>query len=213
MRKTYKINEIFYSLQGEGHNSGRAAVFVRFSGCNLRCPFCDTDFDKFEELTREEIVQKMYNVLPVSVRERRVGSLHPWQTDYNSSEDPIVVLTGGEPSLQVDDSLLVKIYTSGFGYIAMESNGTHEPPEGVNWLTISPKGSTVVKDCSELKVVFDGKMPVNDYGVKALYYYLQPLDTGDAERNRAITAACVEYIKQHPKWRLSLQMHKLIGIR
>lgn len=191
----YKVNDIFYSLQGEGHHTGSAAVFVRFSGCNLRCPFCDTDFSAYEELAAGQIV-------------RRLALL-----TANSGEKPMVVLTGGEPTLQADATLLEQIHAAGFRYIAMESNGTHEPPEGLDWLTVSPKGDVRVRRCDELKVVFDAKAPVSDYGIAARYYYLQPMDTGDAERNKTITEACVEYIMLHPKWRLSLQTHKLIGIK
>lgn len=202
MNKLYRVNDIFYSLQGEGHNAGRAAVFVRFSGCNLKCPFCDTDFSQYVEMTAEEIVARM----KAEAHDACVGeALLPCA--------PIVVLTGGEPTLQADAALIDLIHAAGFPFIAMESNGTREPPGAVDWLSVSPKGKPVVKRCDELKVVTDGQTPVSDYGVAARYYYLQPMDTGDSTRNRAVTTACVDYIKRYPRWRLSLQTHKLIGIK
>ncbi len=196
MKKYYKVNDIFYSLQGEGHNVGRAAVFVRFSGCNQQCPFCDTDFSYYREMTAEEIVKN------ITIELSKLNGEHP-----------IVVLTGGEPSLQVDAALIDLIHTAGFPFVTMESNGTKEPPANLDWLTVSPKTKPIVTHCNELKVIFNGKSTVSDYGIKASYYYLQPEDTGDAKRNADITAACVEYIKRHPRWRLSLQIHKLINIK
>lgn len=125
----------------------------------------------------------------------------------------MVVLTGGEPTLQADEELVSLFHEAGFPFVAMESNGTHNPPANIDWLTVSPKTKPVVTRCDELKALFDGKTPVRDYGVNAACYYLQPEDTGDAVKNKEITAACVDYIKRHPKWRLSLQTHKLIGIK
>lgn len=187
--KTYRVNDIFYSLQGEGHNTGRAAVFVRFSGCNLKCSFCDTDFASFEQLTGPDIVAR---IKPFGAR--------------------LAVLTGGEPTLQVTAELIDLLHQAGFE-VAMESNGTHRPPENLDWLTVSPKTQPTVKRCNELKVLFDETGSVDDYGVEADYYYLQPCDVGDDRRNAAITSQCVEYIKRHPRWRLSLQTHKLIGFK
>ena len=190
----YRINEIFYSLQGEGHNTGRAAVFVRFAGCNMRCPFCDTDFSKYEELSVQEIIDRISFLLPPS------------------SLLPIIVLTGGEPSLQVDDKLIDALHENGF-YVAMETNGTHNVPETIDWLTVSPKGNTVIRKCNELKIVFDGRTEPVIGNITADHYYLQPCDTGDEEQNKEIAAKCVEYIKLHPQWKLSLQTHKLINIK
>lgn len=195
MEKTYRVNDIFYSLQGEGHNTGRAAVFVRFSGCNLHCPFCDTDFSRFETLTAPEIIRRMQAFTP------------------QGEDSPIVVLTGGEPTLQVDSDLLDAIHAAGFPFIAMESNGTKEPPDGLDWLTVSPKENVSVRQCSELKVLFNGTNEPDDLGIQATYYYLQPLDTGNEAENRQMVDGCIEYIKAHPRWRLSLQTHKLIGIK
>ena len=170
MRKTYNVNEIFFSLQGEGRNTGRCAVFIRFSGCNLKCSFCATDFKSYREMT------------------------------------------GGEPTLQVDDKLIDALHASGF-YVAMESNGTRVPPQNLDWLTVSPKGSVVVTKCNELKCIFDGESMVDDAGIQADYYYLQPCDVGDKAKNQVILQACISYILSHPKWRLSLQTHKMIGIQ
>lgn len=187
--KTYRVNEMFCSLQGEGRNTGRAAVFVRFSGCNLKCPFCDTDFASFEEMNGMEIVERA-----------------------KKYEARLAVLTGGEPSLQVTEELVGQLHEAGFE-VAMESNGTHIAPSNLDWLTVSPKTQPVVQRCNELKVLFDETESVDDYGIQADYYYLQPCDTGDAEHNQIITQRCVEYIKRHPRWRLSLQTHKLIGFK
>lgn len=187
--KTYRVNEIFGSLQGEGRNTGRAAVFVRFSGCNLKCPFCDTDFASFEEMTGADIVERA-----------------------RGYETRLAILTGGEPTLQVTEELVEQLHRAGFE-VAMESNGTQLPPGNIDWLTVSPKTRPAVRHCNELKVLFDETGTVDDWGLQADYYYLQPCDTGDAARNRTITHRCVEYIMRHPRWRLSLQTHKLTGFK
>ena len=183
----YRINEIFYSLQGEGRNVGRAAVFVRFAGCNLQCSFCDTDFSSYREMSEEDVVDAV-----VSFPAR------------------FVVLTGGEPTLQLTSSLVDSLHRQGVE-VAIETNGTRVPLSNIDWVTVSPKEHPVVTSCNELKCIFTGEESVNDFGIKAEYYYLQPCDTGDAVKNRLIIETCVEYIKQHPKWRLSLQTHKLVG--
>lgn len=196
-----RINEIFQSLQGEGRNTGRAAVFIRFAGCNLRCPFCDTDFTDYREMSDEEILSAIA-----------------------AFPSRFVVITGGEPTLQADERLITMLHDSGYE-IAMETNGTRPVPAGVDWITVSPKvdfvghaGRPAVMRCNELKCVFGeshatGEADVSDCGIEADYYYLQPCDTGDAERNSRITKACIDYICRHPRWRLSLQTHKLTGIR
>lgn len=196
--KTYRINEIFYSLQGEGRHTGRAAVFVRFSGCNLKCPFCDTDFKAYREMTVDDII--------AAVSEWRACGF--------------VVLTGGEPSLQVDESLIEALHHEGF-YIAIETNGTCPLPSAIDWVTLSPKNSFVdhapalaAKKIDEVKVVFDGIHDPESWGkASCSYLNLQPCDTGNAERNREVTRQCVEYIKKHPQWHLSLQTHKFIHIQ
>lgn len=184
-----RVNDIFHSLQGEGRNTGRAAAFVRFAGCNLRCGFCDTDFTSFREMSDEDIVE----------------ALLAYPTRF-------VVLTGGEPSLQVDETLVNLLHKYGFE-VAIETNGTHELPDGIDWITCSPKGKTAITRCDELKCIYDGETPPDDHGIAATYHYLQPCDTGDERRNKEITADCIEYIKRHPEWRLSLQTHKLIGFK
>lgn len=191
-----RVNDIFYSLQGEGRNTGRAAVFIRFAGCNLRCPFCDTEFSEYREMSDEDIIR----------------AIAGWPSRF-------VVLTGGEPTLQVDDAFIALLHANGYE-VAMESNGTRPAPAAIDWLTVSPKeaftggnGRLAVTRCHELKCLFDGVTPVSDYGVEADYYYLQPCDTGDAERNRSVIAACIDYIRCNPKWRLSLQTHKLADFK
>ena len=199
--KKYRVNEIFYSLQGEGHNTGRAAVFVRFAGCNLKCPFCDTAFTRYEELTTEEILEQIADVQPSS------GS-----SPLTPDSSKFIVLTGGEPTLQVDEQFIDRLHEAGYE-VAMESNGTSMPPRNLDWLTVSPKQNVVVKRCNELKCIFDMQGEVSDFGIKADYYYLQPCDTGETARNHFIIGQCIDYIKRHPKWRLSLQTHKLVGFK
>ena len=254
--KKFRVNDIFYSLQGEGYNTGRAAVFVRFAGCNLRCPFCDTEFDTFSEMTAEEIVAEISRY---EVRDARyensmeadssIGSNLAPRTipdvpsptrslSYLASRKPLVVLTGGEPTLQVDEAFVDLLHQHGFE-VAMESNGTRPAPQSLDWLTVSPKffrgerrefrGERNVKMPDEIKVVFDEQTdpeaflaplgsnlaPRTSHLVprKLPLLYLQPCDTGDAERNAQIIDRCVAYIKEHPQWRLSLQTHKLVGFK
>jgi len=198
--RIFRVNNIFYSLQGEGRNTGRAAVFIRFAGCNLRCSFCDTEFESYREMTEEDILAVI--------------------RDYPSH---FVVLTGGEPTLQVDESFVDFLHQHDYE-VVMESNGTRPAPKNLDWLTVSPKtfsgewGEVRGKRLpDELKVVFDENTdpetflsPLTSHLSPLLY--LQPCDTGDPVRNKAIIQACVEYIKAHPQWRLSLQTHKLIDI-
>lgn len=197
-----KVNDIFYSLQGEGRNTGRAAIFVRFAGCNLRCPFCDTDFSGYREMSDEDIIAAI-----------------------SSYPSRFVVLTGGEPTMQADDNFIALLHSHGYE-VAMETNGTRPVPAGTDWVTVSPKepftgkaGRLAVSSCNELKCIFDENSMTTAHhellcnGITADYYYLQPCDTGDAVRNKVITAACIDYICNHPKWRLSLQTHKLTGFK
>lgn len=193
MPKTYRINEIFYSLQGEGRNTGRAAIFVRFSGCNLVCPFCDTDFAAYRELSAADIVNEALQLL------------YHIETNHDRM---LCVLTGGEPTLQADEALIECLHRSHFE-VAMESNGTHEPPTNIDWHTVSPKERVTVTQCNELKCLYDGHTPIPHWDIMADYYYLQPLRTGISRTDEAITAACVAYVKAHPQWRLSLQTHQL----
>lgn len=191
-----RVCEIFYTLQGEGVQAGTPAVFLRFSGCNLACDFCDTDFRHGTEMTESEIL-----------------------TEVGSCPAPLVVVTGGEPSLQLTESLVEGLRALG-KRVAVETNGTHPLPPGVDWVTCSPKlayvgakGRLVLERVDELKVIYDGAHEVSDYGIHADHYLLQPCDVGDPVRNREILAETVAYVLAHPQWRLSLQQHKLLGVR
>ncbi len=192
-----KVNEIFYSLQGEGYHSGTPAVFVRFSGCNLQCPFCDTQHSSGTEMTEDDIAAA-------------VGG-YPAR---------MVVVTGGEPALQLTSSLVDKLHLLG-KYVAVETNGTRPLPENVDWITLSPKdmwlgenARPVLARADELKLLFEEGLPVGDYeDIQVAHRFLQPVDTDDQRQNDANKNAAIAYIKQHPQWRLSLQIHKLLGIR
>ena len=140
--KTYRINEIFYSLQGEGCHTGRAAVFVRFSGCNLKCPFCDTDFKAYREMTVDDIIAAVseWRACGFVVLEMTVDDIIAAVSEWRACG--FVVLTGGEPSLQVDESLIEALHHEGF-YIAIETNGTCPLPSAIDWVTLSPKNCFV----------------------------------------------------------------------
>ena len=209
--RVFRVNNIFYSLQGEGRNTGRAAVFIRFAGCNLRCSFCDTEFEAYREMSDEEILAAVRNLAP---------SIKTPIPSGGEGGGLLVVLTGGEPTLQVDEAFVDLLHQHGYE-VAMESNGTRPAPMNLDWLTVSPKESGKWKVESgkripdELKIVFEENTPekLSSFHIPPFsFLYLQPCDTGDPNRNKAITQACVEYIKQHPQWRLSLQTHKLIDI-
>lgn len=191
-----RINEIFYSLQGEGFFTGTTAVFIRFSGCNLQCDFCDTTHQSFTDMSEDEIVQQAANY----------AGRH-------------VVITGGEPSLQLTASLVDKLHAAG-KFVAIETNGTHPLPHNIDWITLSPKDAyvahgakIVLSRCHEIKLVYDGR-PLPSYPqIEVSHRFLQPCDTGNAEKNRQILAETIDYCMQHPEWRLSLQTHKLTNIR
>lgn len=193
-----KVNEIFYSIQGEGANSGMAAVFIRLSGCNLKCPFCDTDFMAYTEMSETEIVEQVNKIA------RKCNN---------------VVITGGEPTI-VDTEMLIDLLHANNYFVMMESNGTRQPPYNLDWLTISPKeqyvgkaGKPKVHLCDEVKVVFDGEHQPKDFGITAHFYFLQPCDTGNESKNKEIIKQCVEYIKANPKWKMSLQIQKILNVR
>ena len=182
----YSINEIFYSLQGEGYFTGTAAVFLRFSGCNLQCSFCDTDHSASEQVALGALVERL--------------------TAFPARH---LVITGGEPSLQVDDLLIDVLHEAGF-YIQVETNGTNPLPAGVDWITCSPKegGTVVLNRIDELKVVYTGTDPDTIVAElpAAMHYFLQPCSGANIPET-------VEYVMAHPYWRLSLQTHKLINIQ
>lgn len=196
MAETYRINEIFYSIQGEGIHAGVPAVFVRFSGCNLKCPFCDTDHSSFLEMSRDEIVSEV---------KRHKGV--------------IVVLTGGEPGLFIDAELVSELKDTG-KKVCIETNGTCVLPDNIDFVTMSPKDAfcsnamPVLRRCDELKIVYSGDNNPADYDyIEAAFRVLQPCDTGDSLKNAKLTAAAFEYCLDHPQWRLGLQMHKLLNVR
>lgn len=206
----YRVNEIFFTLQGEGAHSGIPAVFVRFSGCNLRCPWCDTDFADFTEMSAEEIIAEMQSLYDVPNERRKM-----------------CVLTGGEPSLQVDEKLIAALHEAGF-YICIETNGIRPLPEGIDWITCSPKEGTKIalKKANEVKVVFTGTYDPEIWRTKieAEHWMLQPLRyNGDLLMESGIDEwsndtndnldETVRYILAHPFWRLSVQLHKIAGLR
>ncbi len=213
---TYSVKEIFYTLQGEGANTGRPAVFCRFAGCNLWsgreedratavCRFCDTEFvgtdgpggGKFE--TASELA-------------RAVAAQWP---DSNGGTGPgrrFTVCTGGEPLLQMDEELVEAFHREGFE-IAVETNGTREPPPGIDWVCVSPKAGAqlALRKGDELKLVFpqEGAEPERFEALASRQLFLQPMDGAEQERN---TRLALEYCMEHPAWRLSLQTHKMLGI-
>ena len=179
-----KINEIFYSLQGEGFHTGTPATFVRFSGCNLKCHFCDTQHEEGILMTDEDILQEVLK--------------HPAR---------MVILTGGEPSLWIDAALIRLLHDKG-KYVCIETNGTRPLPEGIDWVTCSPKkgGAVALERMDEVKVVYEGQDLAPYESLPARHFFLQPC----SGLNTAETVQCV---LKHPRWRLSLQTHKLIDIR
>lgn len=192
-----RVNEIFYSLQGEGLHTGTPAVFLRLSGCNLKCPFCDTKHESFTEMTEEDIVVKV--------------SAYPSRT---------IVITGGEPMLQLNASLTRLLHKAGFT-IHIETNGSRLIPEGaeIDWVTCSPKdgGKVIIQHIDELKVVYMGQNSGQDMAqydeLNATEYRLQPLDTGNETQNLTIRQQTIDYILANPKWKLSLQTHKILNVR
>lgn len=210
---SYAVKEIFLTLQGEGLNAGRRAVFLRFSGCNLwsgreedrataQCTFCDTDFVGMDG-------DHGGRYPDASALAAKVSEL--WGAQGEGK--PLVVITGGEPMLQVDGALVDALHAAGFE-IAMETNGTLAVTPGVDWITVSPKaGNAVVqRSGSELKLVWPqaGIDPQAMEGWAFDHFLVQPLDNPAANENHA---AAIQYVIDHPRWRLSVQTHKVIGIR
>ncbi|MGD2139286.1 MAG: 7-carboxy-7-deazaguanine synthase [Burkholderiales bacterium] len=214
---TYSVKEIYYTLQGEGAQTGRAAVFCRFTGCNLWsgreehraqavCTFCDTDFvgtdgpggGKFA--TPRELAEAVAAYWPAD------------SGDTSSHQSKLVVCTGGEPLLQLDEALIEAFHACRFE-VAVETNGTLAPPPGLDWICVSPKSDAplVLTRGNELKLVYpqNRAMPERFGNLDFDHYFLQPMDGPDAAQN---TRRAIEYCKQHPRWRLSLQTHKLLGI-
>jgi len=212
---SYRIKEIFYSLQGEGAQVGRPALFCRFSGCNLWtgqeedrersiCQFCDTDFVGIDGNnggvfdSPEELVEKIKSLWPRK-ENKLLGA-------------PFVVLTGGEPGLQIDPEIISAFHNQGFE-IALETNGTIDIPRGIDWVCVSPKAGTKLKvqKGNELKIVFPQKgLEVKDFEYLPFdHFFLQPLYNHNYEDNLHLT---LEYCFQNPIWKLSLQIHKVIGI-
>ena len=205
-------------MQGEGAHSGIPAVFVRFSGCNLKCPWCDTEFADFTEMSAEEIVHTMLELYDLPNERRKM-----------------CVLTGGEPSLQVDKALIDALHAAGF-YICIETNGTRSLPDGIDWITCSPKEQTLKQSqttsnglkltkVNEVKVVFTGTYDPEVWRkkIEAEHWMLQPLrytgewlmenvDAWEDDRNDNLNDT-VRYILSHPFWRLSVQLHKIAGLR
>ena len=210
---TYTVKEIFYTLQGEGTHTGRPAVFCRFSGCNLWtgreqdrataiCSFCDTDFvgvgpDGGKFHSADELADAVARQWP----------------SLNGHGKRFVVCTGGEPLLQLDEAAIAALHDRGFE-VAVETNGTLEPPPGLDWICVSPKAGskTVLRRGSELKLVYPQPeaQPESFEADDFSQFYLQPMDGPDLARN---TQLALEYCLAHPQWKLSLQTHKFVGIR
>jgi 7-carboxy-7-deazaguanine synthase (Cx14CxxC type) len=210
---SYQVKEIYYTLQGEGARSGRAAVLLRFAGCNLWsglekdrhravCRFCDTDFVGTDGPEGGRFADAEALALAVARR---------WPQDELTRR--YIVCTGGEPLLQLDAELLEALHEAGFE-VAVETNGTLEPPAGIDWVCVSPKADSVlaVDHGDELKLVFPqpGAPPERYAGLSFRHFFLQPMDSPQKEQN---TRAAAEYCLAHPQWRLSLQTHKLAGLR
>ncbi len=211
----YSVKEIFHTLQGEGANSGRSAVFCRFTGCNLWsghevdrasavCQFCDTDFvgtdglngGKFEE--PGELAQAVDEI---------------WGAHAKNKQNKFVVCTGGEPLLQLDTPLIEALHKNGFE-VAIETNGTQSVPPNIDWICVSPKAEAsdlVVKSGDELKFVYpqESLKPEQFEGFDFDLFYLVPMDGKDKQKNTKLSA---DYCLNNPKWKLNLQMHKLIGL-
>ncbi len=209
---SYAIKTIYYTIQGEGCHQGRPAVFLRFSGCNLWsgreqgrvraiCQFCDTDFLGIDGPDGGHFSC-------ASELARTVKSF--WPADAPGK--PFVVCTGGEPLLQMDRKVVDALHQEGFE-VAVETNGTRSAPDGIDWLCVSPKAGSELEITkgNELKLVFPqpGAMPEDFASLEFDNFFLQPMDGPDAEKN---TKLAMKYCLEHPQWRLSLQLHKVLGI-
>lgn len=217
MARSYTVKEIYKTLQGEGAQTGRVAVFCRFAGCNLWsgreedrqaavCRFCDTDFIGTDGPGGGRFAD---------AQELAAAIARCWRQDLapgGKNAEPLVVMTGGEPLLQLDEALLAALHAQGF-MVAVETNGTVAAPAGIDWLTVSPKAGApfVQRAGDELKLVFPqaGLAPETLVDLPFRHFFLQPMDGPRLAEN---TAAAIAYCRAHPRWRLSLQTHKLIGI-
>ena len=207
----YSVKEIYYTLQGEGYHTGRPAVFIRFSGCNLwtghekdrsgaTCNWCDTDFVGTNGINGGKFsVKEIINIINSQ-----------WKGNILSR--PYVVCTGGEPLLQMDEDLIKAIHKAGFE-IGLETNGTMIPPDGIDWICVSPKANAdlVLKNGNELKIVYPqcGMNPRMHEKLKFDHFYIQPMDGIDQKNN---IKRSEKFVLDHPKWKLSLQTHKILGI-
>ncbi|VAW48931.1 7-carboxy-7-deazaguanine synthase [hydrothermal vent metagenome] len=215
---SYSVKEVFYSLQGEGFHSGRPAIFCRLSNCNLwtgreedrinaTCQFCDTDFNGIDGQNggrfpnAEALCQHLLSFWPKNT----THFLPP----------PFIVLTGGEPLLQVDDALIKQLHQHQFE-IAIETNGTKQAPEAINWICMSPKANApiLLESGNELKLVYPqpNLMPEQVEHLNYQHFYLQPMDDADPNIKQNNLKQTINYCLQHPKWQLSLQIHKLLKI-
>jgi 7-carboxy-7-deazaguanine synthase (Cx14CxxC type) len=212
---SYFIKEIFYSIQGEGFYTGRPAVFCRFAGCNLWsghekdrekavCKFCDTNFVGYDG--SEGGIYKTGEALADKIR-------MCWPEENEKSAKPFVVFSGGEPLLQLDEKLISALHARNYE-IAVETNGTIVPPEGIDWICVSPKAGAplLIRSGQELKLVYpqEGAEPEKYAMLNFRHFFIQPLDSPDRENNARLA---LEYVLAHPQWRLSLQVHKILGIK
>ena len=210
----YTVKEIYYTLQGEGHMTGRPAVFLRFAGCNLWsghekdrssaiCPFCDTDFVGMDGVGGGRFGT------PAALTDAVCAA---WPSATSTRAKPYVVCTGGEPLLQMDRPLIQALQARGFE-VAVETNGTLIPPDGLDWICVSPKAGAplVLKSGNELKLVFPqpDAMPTEFEMLEFEYFFLQPMDGPNLAAN---TQESLNYCLEHPQWRLSVQTHKVLDI-
>ncbi|MBR1784486.1 MAG: 7-carboxy-7-deazaguanine synthase QueE [Bacteroidales bacterium] len=192
-----RVNEIFCSLQGEGYHTGTPAVFIRLSGCNLHCPFCDTDHTAHRDMSALQIAEEATRHTP-----------------------RIAIITGGEPSMQPLEELVDTLHNKGFR-VHIETNGTLPLPDSLDWVTLSPKdlflgpqASPTIGTADELKLLFDGVHEPHPYShIATRHRFLQPVTTGQPARDITLAQQAAEYCIQYPGWRLSLQTHRYINIR
>ncbi|MGH7128501.1 MAG: 7-carboxy-7-deazaguanine synthase [Planctomycetaceae bacterium] len=223
---SYVVKSIYYTLQGEGANTGRPAVFCRFAGCNLWsgreedraaaiCSFCDTDFvgtdgpggGRFE--TAAELAAAVARVWRKETQHSAPSTQH---SSFLPLSSPLVVCTGGEPLLQLDQAAVDALRAASF-QVAVETNGTRLPPDGIDWICVSPKAGAqcVLRRGDELKLVVpqEGMDPAEFADWPFRHFFLQPMDGPELDRNTRLAA---RYCLEHPQWRLGLQMHKLVGL-